>query len=96
MHLLKPSPLDLPNSAPVLMSCQTLLPRPLRAEPYAFFCRLAEVVAPELIGCRLVKRQTDGCLLLVVAGTPRGFSSLVFTMETELGSTTYSDITFHC
>ena len=29
----------------------------------AFFCRPAEVVAPELIGCLLVKRQEDGKLL---------------------------------
>ena len=28
-----------------------------------YFCRPAEVVAPELIGCRLVKRQDDGSLL---------------------------------
>ena len=32
------------------------------ALPHAFFCRPAEVVAPELIGCRLVKRQADGSL----------------------------------
>ena len=31
--------------------------------PNAFFSRPAKVVAPELIGCRLVKRQTDGSLL---------------------------------
>ena len=30
---------------------------------HAFFCRPAEVVAPELIGCRLVKRQAGGSLL---------------------------------
>ena len=28
-----------------------------------FFCRLAELVGPELVGCRLVKRQSDGSLL---------------------------------
>ena len=28
-----------------------------------FFCRPAEVVGPELVGCRLVKRQDDGSLL---------------------------------
>jgi DNA-3-methyladenine glycosylase len=33
------------------------------ALPHAFFCRPAEVVAPELIGCLLVKRQADGKLL---------------------------------
>ena len=31
--------------------------------PQAFFCRPAEVVAPELIGCLLVKRQPSGELL---------------------------------
>ena len=31
--------------------------------PQTFFCRPAEVVGPELLGCRLVKRQADGCLL---------------------------------
>ena len=31
--------------------------------PHAFFCRPAEVVAPELIGCLLVKRQASGELL---------------------------------
>ena len=38
--------------------------------PKTFFCRPAEVVAPELIGCRLVKRQADGSLLwgVVVEG----------------------------
>ena len=29
----------------------------------SFFCRPAEVVGPELVGCRLVKRQADGALL---------------------------------
>jgi len=31
--------------------------------PQAFFCRPADVVAPDLIGCRLVKRQRSGELL---------------------------------
>jgi len=33
------------------------------ALPQSFFARPAELVAPELIGCQLVKRQTDGSLL---------------------------------
>jgi len=33
------------------------------ALPHGFFARPAEVVAPELIGCLLVKRQEDGSLL---------------------------------
>ena len=32
-----------------------------------FFCRPAEVVGPELVGCRLVERQVDGGLLVVMA-----------------------------
>ena len=35
----------------------------LPALPHAFFARPAEVVAPELIGCLLVKRQEGGELL---------------------------------
>ena len=31
--------------------------------PHSFFSRPVEVVAPELIGCLLVKRQADGELL---------------------------------
>ena len=44
------------------------------ALPHAFFCRPAEVVAPELIGCRLVKRQTDGTLLWGVVVEPEAYS----------------------
>ena len=33
------------------------------ALPHSFFCRPAEVVGPDLVGCRLVKRQDDGSLL---------------------------------
>ena len=33
------------------------------AFPQAFFARPAELVAPDLIGCLLVKRQEDGSLL---------------------------------
>ena len=35
----------------------------MRALSSSFFARPAEVVGPELIGCRLVKRQPDGSLL---------------------------------
>ena len=35
----------------------------MEALPLSFFCRPAEVVGPELVGCRLVKRQDDGSLL---------------------------------
>jgi DNA-3-methyladenine glycosylase len=37
-------------------------PRPPKAAPI-LFCHLAEVVAPELIGCLLVRRQPSGELL---------------------------------
>ena len=33
------------------------------AFPKTFFCRPAEVVGPDLVGCKLVKRQGDGSLL---------------------------------
>ena len=35
----------------------------LEALPLSLFCLPVEVVAPDLIGCRLVKRQTHGSLL---------------------------------
>jgi len=37
--------------------------KPFPALPQSFFARPAEQVAPELIGCLLVKRQEDGSLL---------------------------------
>ena len=33
------------------------------ALPHAFFCRPAQIVGPDLVGCRLVKRDGDGSLL---------------------------------
>ena len=47
-------------------SFQPIATTPFRdfpALPQSFFARPAELVAPELIGCRLVKRQEDGSLL---------------------------------
>ena len=41
----------------------TSISRNFPALPKSFFCRPADVVAPELIGCLLVKRQKDGSLL---------------------------------
>ena len=35
----------------------------MEALPLSFFCRRAEVVGPEPIGCLLVKRRGDGSLL---------------------------------
>jgi len=48
--------------------------RHVPALPHAFFCRPAQVVAPELIGCRLVKRQTDGSLLWGVVVETEAYS----------------------
>ena len=48
--------------------------RHVPALPHAFFCRPAEVVAPALIGCRLVKRQTDGSLLWGVVVETEAYS----------------------
>ena len=39
------------------------MPKQPPALPQAFFARPAELVAPDLIGCLLVKRQEDGSLL---------------------------------
>ena len=44
------------------------------ALPHAFFCRPAEVVGPELVGCRLVKRQDDGSLLWGVVVETEAYS----------------------
>ncbi|KGG25551.1 MULTISPECIES: hypothetical protein [unclassified Prochlorococcus] len=41
------------------------------ALPQSFFWRPAEVVGPDLIGCRLVKRQADGSLLWALSRTYR-------------------------
>ena len=41
----------------------TSIAKDFPALPRSFFCRPAEVVGPELVGCRLVKRQADGTLL---------------------------------
>ena len=40
-----------------------LLASDFPAQPQSFFARPAEVVAPDLVGCRLVKRQDNGSLV---------------------------------
>ncbi len=45
------------------MSCRPIAITSFPHLPQSFFARPAEVVAPELIGCLLVKRQADGELL---------------------------------
>ena len=42
--------------------------------PQSFFCRPAEVVGPDLVGCRLVKRQADGSLLCGVIVETEAYS----------------------
>ena len=44
------------------------------ALPQSFFCRLAEVVGPDLVGCGLVKRQEDGSLLWGVVVETEAYS----------------------
>ena len=59
------------------------------ALPHAFFCRPAEVVAPELIGCRLVRRQADGGLLWGVIVETEAYSQLV---EVQKGNKAFKDL----
>ncbi len=49
--------------APAASIATTSIAKDFPALPLAFFCRPAEVVGPELVGCRLVKRQDNGSLL---------------------------------
>ena len=42
--------------------------------PHSFFCRPAEQVAPDLIGCLLVKRQPDGSLVWGVGVETEAYS----------------------
>ena len=51
---------DTPNITPQATPIATT---PSKSLPKSFFARPAELVAPELIGCLLVKRQADGELL---------------------------------
>jgi len=48
------------QATPIATKTLPALPDPL---PQSFFTRPAELVAPELIGCLLVKRQANGELL---------------------------------
>jgi len=49
--------------APFNVKSTPIATKPFPALPQSFFARPAEQVAPELIGCLLVKRQEDGSLL---------------------------------
>ena len=50
------------------------MPKHPPALPQAFFARPAELVAPDLIGCLLVKRQEDGSLLWGVVVETEAYS----------------------
>lgn len=54
------SPWIIPSATPIAIQ---FISKDFPALPHAFFCRPAEEVAPALVGCRLVKRQSDGSLL---------------------------------
>jgi len=49
--------------APATPIATTSIANDFPALPQSFFWRPAEVVGPDLVGCRLVKRQVDGGLL---------------------------------
>ena len=42
--------------------------------PFIFFARPAQIVGPELVGCRLVKRRQDGSLLWGVVVETEAYS----------------------
>ena len=46
--------------------------------PLNFFARPAQIVGPDLVGCRLVKRQTDGSMLWGVEAYPQEDSPVMF------------------
>ena len=50
------------------------MPKHPPALPQSFFARPAELVAPDLIGCLLVKRQEDGSLLWGVVVETEAYS----------------------
>ena len=50
------------------------MPKQPPALPQAFFARPAELVAPDLIGCLLVKRQEDGSVLWGVVVETEAYS----------------------
>ena len=56
-----------PQSTPIATTLSQSLPQ-------SFFARPAELVAPELIGCLLVKRQADGALLWGVVVETEAYS----------------------
>ena len=59
---------------PVVLIANMSIVKDFRALRQSFFCRPAEVVGPDLVGCRLVKRQTDGSLLWGVVVETEAYS----------------------
>jgi len=60
-----------PQATPIATKTLPALPDPL---PQSFFTRPAKLVAPELIGCLLVKRQANGELLWGVVVETEAYS----------------------
>ena len=56
----------------------------MEALPLSFFCRPAEEVGPDLVGCRLVKRQADGGLLWGVIVETEAYS-MRYVVQLPLG-----------
>jgi len=69
LHIPAPShyPPPIPQATPIATT-------PSQHLPQSFFARPAEVVAPELIGCLLVKRQEGGELLWGVVVETEAYS----------------------
>jgi len=62
---------NISQATPIATKTLPALPDPL---PQSFFTRPAELVAPELIGCLLVKRQANGELLWGVVVETEAYS----------------------
>ena len=56
----------------------------MEALPLSFFCRPAEVVGLDLVGCRLVKRQEHGSLFWVAVVEMEPYSML-YVVQLPLG-----------
>ena len=56
----------------------------MEALPLSYFWRPAEVVGPDLVGCRLVKYQSNGSLLWVAVVEAEAHSML-YVVQLPLG-----------
>ena len=56
----------------------------MEALPLSFFCCPAEELGPDLVGCRLVKRQADGGLLWGVIVETEAYS-MRYVVQLPLG-----------